>query len=137
MEIELSAIAALFGNVEFSTVTPDPPDALCRPDASRHAGRQLPSSGRIGRSIAIARGVVAEDRLAPDTARLPDDTFGTCEFSDGRIVGRDGGSEAELVTDLAGRLEWEQLNGRASLAATGVWRGEAFDVEPPRRASRC
>ena len=55
-------------------------------------------------------------------------------FTDGRIVSGKGSAVTELVSGLAGNLQWERLDGQAKLAATGVWRGEAFRSTPPRQA---
>ncbi|MBU2148502.1 MAG: AsmA family protein [Alphaproteobacteria bacterium] len=129
MEISLSAFAALAGNVEFSTARLVRPTLRVALAPNGLPVAALPRSGRIGQSLAIARGIVAEDRLAPNTARLPDDRFGTVAFTDGRIVSGTGSAVTELVSGLAGNLQWERLDGQAKLAATGVWRGEAFSLD--------
>ena len=129
MEIGLSAFAALAGNVEFSTVRLVRPTLRVDLALNGLPVAALPRSGRIGQSLAIARSIVAENRLAPDTARLPNDSFGTVAFADGRIVSDKDDTAAELVTGLGGSLQWERLNGQAKLAATGIWRGEAFSID--------
>ncbi len=128
MEIDLSALAALSGNVAFEKARLGRP--TLRVEETEAGTRPLfPAGGRIAQAIAQARGIVAENRLAPDTARLPDEQFGVVEFSDGRIVSGAGEGETELVTGLSGAIDWARLNGQATLAATGVWRGEAFSAE--------
>ena len=129
MEINLSALAALAGNVEFATARLLRPTLRISLAPGGMPAAILPRTGRLGQALAIARGIVAEDRLAPDTARLPSDRFGFVSFSDARIVTGHGEAETELVTGLAGNVDWEKLNGQAKLAATGVWRGEEFSID--------
>ena len=126
IEIELSALAALGGNVDFSRVR------FVKPTIWIEAGKEtpaLPANGRIARAIETAREIVAENRNAPDAGRLPRDEFGIVEFSDGTIVTTSGGAETELVTGLSGRIGWEKLNGPANATATGSWRGEQFTID--------
>ncbi len=129
VEIELSALAALHGNAEFSVARLIRPTLYVSPGASGLVLPVPPGGGRIARSILSARQVVADNGTAPDTARLPADPFGTVEFTDGRIVASSAGGEEELVTRLAGRADWQALNRRGSLTAQGRWHGEdvSFD----------
>lgn len=130
VEIELSALAALGGSVEFSRARFIRPRILIEGAPAVPALlAALPRGGRIAQAIGTARQIVAEDRAAPDTARLPGDAFGVVEFSDGTIVAVSNGAETEIATGLAGKVGWEALNGRANAAATGVWRGEQFSVD--------
>jgi AsmA protein len=124
VEIDLSAIAALRGEVSFSRVR------LYRPTlyVQRRSGDlylpPMPSGGRIARSIQLARAAVKANPASPDPAAVATDPFGTIEFSDGRIVTAAGGKEKELITGIAGNVSWAALNRAASLTATGIWRGE-------------
>ena len=128
MEIDLSAIAALGGNVEFETVRLMRPTLRVATSAAGMPELALPHTGRLGQAIALAGGIVNKDRVSPDTARLPQDRFGVVAFSDGRILTGAGDAETELATDLTGTIDWERLDGKAKLTATGVWRGEAFSA---------
>ena len=130
VEIELSALAALGGGVDFSRARFIRPTVLIggAPKAPALLA-VLPRDGRIARAIGTAREIVAEDRTAPDTARLPGDAFGVVEFSDGRIVAASNGTETEIATGLVGKVDWETLDGRARATATGVWHGEPFTVD--------
>ena len=123
VEIELSALAALAGNVDFSRAR------LIRPTVRIEGASPLPRGGRIAQAIETAREIVAENRAAPDTGRLPRDEFGIVEFSEGSLVAVSGGAETEIVTGLSGRIGWENLNGRADATAAGVWRGEPFAID--------
>jgi AsmA protein len=126
VEIELSALAAIGGAVDFSLARFVKP--TIRIDAGA-ASPALPRGGRIARAIETARGIVAENRVAPDAARLPADAFGVVEFSDGRIIAVSGRTETEIVTGLAGKIGWERLDGGANATATGIWRGQQFAID--------
>lgn len=124
LEATMSALAALRGDVVFSTLSVHRPLLrLERDGLTLDVGR-----GRLAQAVAYAREIVAANPVAPDRSALPTDTFWTVEFFDGRIVmaGRD---ENDMVTSLSGRVAWPALHRPASLTATGIWRGENFSVE--------
>lgn len=123
VEVELSALATIGGDIDFSMARFIRPTVHLPEDAMLPA---LPGNGRMARSIFAARQIVSEDRSAPDMKRLPDDDFGVVEFIDGRIVRKSGGSEEEVASGLSGKIDWETLSGRASFAARGVMQGEQF-----------
>jgi AsmA protein len=126
VEIELSALAALGGDIDFSSAR------FIRPTLRVEGGAPIPampSTSRIARAVETAKSIVAENRAAPDTARLPADDFGTVEFSDGRIVDVSGAAETEIATGLSGKIGWETLNGRATATASGTLRGEQFTLD--------
>jgi AsmA protein len=123
-------LAAFGGDVEFSHARFMRP--TIRIEGTIEAGEaasSLPAGGRIAKAIETARQIVAENRAAPDTGRLPAEGFGVFEFSDGKVVAVSGGTETEIVTSLAGKIGWEELNGRANATATGTWRGEQFTID--------
>lgn len=126
VEIELSALTALAGGIDFSNAR------FIRPTLHLQGGAALPAlpqTGRIASALGVAKNIVAENRSAPDTARLPADDFGTVEFQDARIVDLSGGVETEIATGLSGKIGWETLNGRASATASGLLRGEQFTLD--------
>jgi AsmA protein len=130
VEIELSVLAAFGGDVEFSHARFIRP--TIRIEGTIEAGEAapaLPAGGRIAKAIETARQIVAENRAAPDTGRLPAEEFGVVEFSDGKVVAVFGGTETEIVTGVAGKIGWEELNGRANATVTGTWRGEQFTID--------
>lgn len=129
VEIELSALSALSGNVDFSDAHFVRPTLRLRRLAD--GSLELPHSrdGRITRSIERARQAVAANPLEPDLSTLPSDVFGAVEFIDGRVVAVSDKSEEELVGDLTGKASWAALNKSGSLTATGVWRNEQVAVE--------
>lgn len=129
VEIELSAFAALGGNVDFSSARLIRPKVRIerRTESGPEAGiPALPTGGRIARAIETARQIVAENRAAPDAGRMPAESFGVIEFSDGQVVEVSGAAETVIASGLAGRIGWQELNGRAKATATGIWRGEQF-----------
>lgn len=126
VEIELSALAALRGDVEFTTARFIEPTILIEGDATLAA---LPDRSRIAQALEAARTLVAENRSAPDISRLPSDPFGVVEFSGGRIVAVSDEAESEIATSLTGKMSWKALNGAASLTAAGAAQGEAFSVD--------
>lgn len=124
VEIELSTLAALGGDIDFSNAK------FIRPVLRlKNSGMPaLPGNGRLGVAIRTARDVVLENRLAPDRSRLPNDDFGVVEFVDGRIVRTTGDAEDEIASGLSGKLDWETLSGQATLQASGTMRGEPASV---------
>lgn len=130
VEIELSPLAALGGDVDFSRARFIRP--IVRIESKAEAGADapaLPNGGRIARAIETARQIVAENRAAPDTGRLPTEEFGIVEFSDGEVVEVSGATETIIVSGLSGRVGWEELDGRANATATGTWRSEKFTLD--------
>ncbi|MBA3448462.1 MAG: AsmA family protein [Pseudaminobacter sp.] len=131
MEIELSAMAALRGRVEFSSVHLIGPTFRLEPGAK--AAPWLPGDGRIARSIAEARRVLNGNADSPDQGGSVSDRLATIEISDGRVVASHSGVDEAVVTGLSGKLDWPELTQAASLTATGVWRGETVRVEAASR----
>jgi AsmA protein len=130
VEIELSPLAALGGDVDFSRAR------FIRPTIRIEAGLKAsedasaqPNGGRIARAIETARQIVTENRAAPDTGRLPAEEFGVVEFSDGQVVEVSGATETVIISGLAGKVGWEEMNGRANATATGTWRGEKLTLD--------
>jgi AsmA protein len=129
IELDLSPLAALRGEVSFSRIS------LVRPLVRvRETGELLQpevggSGGRLMRAIEMSRAMVASETGEPDTRRLPDTPFGTIEFTDGRIAVSENGRDEPVLTSLAGRIYWPTMNRSAQLSATGIWRGESISVE--------
>lgn len=129
VEVDLSAMAALQGDVQFSTARLVRPTIRVERTASGFYMPPLPTGGRITRSIDTARGVVTANPQKPDLGRLPSDPFGTVEFRDGRIVTSAGGKDTEILSSLSGQVNWAAMNSEAALTATGIWRGESVQVD--------
>lgn len=128
-EIDLSPLAALRGDVLFSNATLVRPTIRLSSDPGDVSLSTSPVGGRIARSIEEARDVVATDPVNPDVAALPRDTFGTIQVVDGRIVTAWSHKDEDLVTSVAGRLEWAALDRPSRLSMTGIWRGESIALE--------
>ncbi len=129
VEVDLSAMAALQGDVVFSTARLVRPTIRVQRTANGMFLPPMPTGGRITRSIDTARGVVSADPAKPDLSKLPTDPFGTVEFRDGRMVASIGGKDVELLTSLSGQANWAAMNSNATLSATGIWRGESVTVD--------
>lgn len=129
VEVDLSAIAALRGEVDFSSVRMFRPTLFVQRYASDLFLPPAPRGGRIARSIDLARSTVKANPAKPDQSALASDPFGAIEFSDGRVVTRVDGKDRELVTGLSGNITWPALNRTASLNATGIWRGENVSLD--------
>jgi len=129
VEVDLSAMAALRGDVVFSTARLVRPTIRVQRATNGFYLPAIPTGGRITRSIDTARGVVSADPAKPDLSKLPADPFGTVEFRDGRMVALIGGKEIEILSSLTGQANWAAMNSNATMAATGIWRGESVAVD--------
>ncbi|RWD40279.1 AsmA family protein, partial [Mesorhizobium sp.] len=129
VEVNLSAMAALRGDVVFSTARLIRPTIRVQRAAHGFFLPALPSGGRITRSIDIARAVVSANPAKPDLSKLPADPFGTVEFRNGRVVTSVDGKDAEILSSLSGQANWAAMNSNATLSATGIWRGESVAVD--------
>jgi AsmA protein len=129
VEIELSALAALRGNIVFSTARLIRPTLRLAPGGGKVLLPASPGGGRIARSVEIARAVVSSNPADPDLNALPDDPFGNVEFVGGRVTVARGSTDEEVVTSLAGNVNWAALDRGGTLSATGIWRGESVALE--------
>lgn len=128
VELELSPIAALQGNVRIASARLVRPVLYVREVAPDRYAPVAPRFGRVRQAIDGARVLVEANPQNPDSSALADDSLGTIEFSDGQIVDL-GGQSAAMLTGLAGAIEWSELDDAASLSVTGVWRGENFSLD--------
>ena len=127
VEIELSALAALCGNVVFSAARFIRPTLhVERPPAGGPYMPELPRGGRIAASIAEAREALA--RNPDDPGELPSDPFGTVEIRDGKVSLHHNGLITDIVTGIAGTLNWPAFDEAGMLSAHATWRGEAVAI---------
>jgi len=126
---EMSAFAALRGNVVFTHLNLVRPTIHLWRDSFRRGSSSGWNGGRLGRSVAAARAVIQTNPSAPDASMLPSDPLGTLEFSDGRVFLHGGGQESEIVSSASGRISWPAFNRSATASATGIWRGEMVTVD--------
>jgi len=129
VEIDLSALAALRGYIVFSSTRLIRPTLRVAPVGGKLLLPLSPGGGRIVRSIEAARAAVAANPSNPDLSGIPSDPFGRLEFVDGRIVVQRGGKDEEIVSSLAGAINWTALDRGGTLAATGIWRGESVTLD--------
>ena len=128
VELELSPIAALSGNVSISTAKLVRPVLYVHQVSPDRYAPVAPKVGRIRHALDKVQEAVAKDASNPDLSNIDAETFGTVEFTDGQIVD-DAQSDGAIVTGLAGAIEWSALNRGGKLSANGVWRGEDFSLE--------
>ncbi len=129
VEADLSALAALRGDIVFTNVRfVRPTVRLSRADGHLQL-QQSPQAGRIAGAVSLARNVVAADPAKPDRSKLPDTAMGTVSFRDARVVIETGKGEREFMSAITGKLSWASLDRAASLSATGIWHGESVAVE--------
>lgn len=128
LEVALSALAALRGNVVLSAVEMYRPVLRLTIEGSVIDLPASPGGGRMTRAVSAARAIIANNPANPDRSALPDDAFGTVEFFDGRIAVVDGSAE-DGISSLNGKIVWPSLNRTARLTATGIWRGENIAIE--------
>lgn len=127
VEIELSALAALRGNVVFSNARFVNPTLHIERIANGAYMPELPGGGRIAASIAEARAAIAGNLDEPDD--LPSDPFGTVEISGGRIALHQDGQVTDIVTGIVGKGDWPALDRAGALSASGLWRGETVKID--------
>ena len=129
VQIELSAIAALQGDITFTKVS------LLRPvlrvsDQDGVVPFPIPPrGGRMLRAIEAARVVVDDNPAKPDAARMPSDPLGSLELLDGRVVRVNAVGEHEILSSITGRASWPTLDRPASISLKAIWRGESISTE--------
>lgn len=130
IDIDLAALAALRGEVVFSSIRITRPVLRLSREGAVVDLPAAPAGGRMRLAVSRAQELVEANPSAPDLAALPADPFGTVEFSDGRILAATGEGGGEfLVTGLSGRISWPALNRPATLSASGTWRAETITLE--------
>ena len=128
VDIDLSAVAALMGKIEFSSARFIRPVIRVAP----HGVLYLPASpggGRIVDAIRAARQAVSKNPSKPDTSAIPSHSLGMIEITDGRVVVAENGTERRIVDKLAGKIGWPSLKSEASVSLTGQWRGKDFSLD--------
>lgn len=106
IEIDLSALAALRGEVVFTRMR------LVRPTVrvtNNFSISELPtpaSWGRLARSIETAKTAIASSPEQPDLSALPSDALGEIQFVDARIISAEEQNPQDIVTSLTGTLDW-------------------------------
>ena len=97
MEIKLSAIAALFGNVEFSTVRLIRPTLYVGLTAAGMPDIKVPENGRVGRSIAISGAWSRKTAWHPTPRGCRATSSGTCSS---RTAGSSAATAAARLSSL-------------------------------------
>ncbi|MGC4026516.1 MAG: AsmA-like C-terminal region-containing protein [Mesorhizobium sp.] len=129
VEIDLSALDAINGNVSFSEVKLINPVIRLGSNLGEPGPEFFTSSGRISQAVDTVRDLIAENPDKPDFSRFPATPFGTVEFSNGRVVRMVDGQQQDIITRLSGKVAWPALNASGSVSLRGTWRGEDVAVD--------
>jgi AsmA protein len=129
IEADLSAFAALRGNVVFTHLNLVRPTLHLWRDSFRRSSTPGWSGGRLGRSVAAARAAIEANPSAPDVAKLPSDQLSTLAFTEGRVFLHGGGRESEIFSSASGNIGWPAFDRSATASVTGIWRGEMVTLE--------
>lgn len=124
VEINLSALEALNGNVSFSEAKLVNPVIRIGSRVGEPGPEFLTSSGRIAQAVETTRDLIAANPDEPDFGRFPATPFGTVEFSNGRVVRMVQGQQQDVVTRLSGKVAWPALNAGGNVSLRGIWRSE-------------
>ncbi len=125
IEVDLSAIAALRGDIVYSRVSlVRPVLRVTRQDSGSVPLPAAPGGGRMVRAIEAARSAIEANGTKSDIEVMSTDGFGAIHFADGRVVLSEGTNDYDLLTSVTGQLDWPALSQAATLAGTGIWRGE-------------
>ncbi len=129
VSVELSALSALRGRLDFSAIT------IVDPVFHLAAISELEGSGSIGlirlkSDIEIAREILAENAIAPDLSRLPTSTLGQLSIVNGTVKTGD----TDVATRLNGTIQWPALNRPVSMSVAADLNGElgSFKAELAR-----
>ncbi len=129
LELDLSPLAALRGDVEFSAAR------FVRPVlylSSKDTGLSLPPlplGSRIARSVMMARIALATNSGQPNFTDLPTDAFGSVEIVDGAVASGGPQDHIDLATDISGTVELSALNLPGRIVGTGKVNAEPFAVD--------
>lgn len=128
IETDLSALAALGGDVVFSSALLD--HATLHVTRAGDGSRSIPTpeGGRLIHSVAAARAAVAANPESPDASALPTDPLGRLIFTNSRIVEVADGAETEIVSAMEATVDWATLDRGARVTARGIWGGESVTV---------
>ncbi|WP_367715924.1 AsmA family protein [Nitratireductor sp. GISD-1A_MAKvit] len=129
VEIDLSALAALRGNVVFTKIRLVRPAVRLDKEGGVMRLRSLPNWGRLAQSVEVARELLSADPAAPDKSLLPSDSFAVVEIEDGRLVESDATKRPPLLSSVSGTFNWPALNRAATLSASGIWHGESITID--------
>lgn len=129
VEIKLSALAALRGEVVFSTAAFIRPALRVEQAGDGGYALTLPGGGRIARSVTATREAASASPEASDSTHVSSKPFGTVEVTDGRVTVLADGKDQEIVTGIAGKMSWPAMQKAANLNGSGIWRGETVTLE--------
>lgn len=129
IELDLSAWAAMRGEIVFSRLVLMRPLVRLQDEDGEGLAFDAPSGGRILRALNSARErLAATPDQRPPAGDLSGASVGLIEFREGRAIAA-GDHDRPILTSVSGRFDWPSLTSAARLEATAIWRGEAVTVE--------
>ncbi|PSH63999.1 AsmA family protein [Phyllobacterium sophorae] len=133
IEVDLSLISALAGNIEFTeTKIVRPRFVIDEPIKSlSQIGEALAKSdGRIGDVVREARAAVEADPAKPDMSTVSSQPFGRVRLEDAMVTFKRpiNGAE-EQISSISGVFDWPQTSGVASFRGTAIWHGEETEID--------
>ncbi|MEP9370781.1 AsmA family protein [Mesorhizobium sp. KR1-2] len=129
VEIKLSALAALRGNIVFSGVSLVRPTLRAERTEDGHY-RPVPSGGgRVTTAIEQTRAALSVDPDKPDLSPVSTRPLGSLEVRDGRVTLFSDGKDQEILTGIAGKVNWPALDKGLTLNASMIWHGETVSLE--------
>ncbi|MFC5386629.1 AsmA family protein [Aquamicrobium segne] len=129
IEIGLSAMAALRGEVQFSSTRLIRPVIRVEQADSGLYLPPMPDTGTIGRAVEAARMIIKSGTAEPDPASLPATAIGSAEIRDGRIVMQVNGQDEEVLSSISARANWAAPGTSSLLSASAIWRGENVTID--------
>lgn len=133
IEVDLSLISALMGNIEFTeTKIVRPRFVIDEPIKSlSEIGEALAKSdGRIGDVVREARAAVEADPAKPDMSAVSSQPFGRVRLEDAMVtfIRPINGAE-EQISSISGVFDWPQTSGAASFRGRAIWHGEETEID--------
>ena len=129
VEVYLSALSTLSGNVDFSDAHFIRPTLRLKRLADGRLDMTHSNSGRLSRAIERGRATVTSNPEELNLSALQADEFGAVEFIDGSVVAVSEEGEDKLLSSLTGNASLPALNKARKLVASGIWYGEHVALE--------
>ncbi|MCX8281232.1 AsmA family protein [Phyllobacterium sp. 0TCS1.6C] len=133
IDVELSLLSALMGDVEFTqTRVIRPRFVLDEPIKSlSEIGDALArSDGRIGDVMREARAAIEANPAKPDMSTVSSQPFGRVRLEDAMVTFKRpiNGTE-EQISSITGVFDWPQTSGVASFQGKAIWHGEETEID--------
>ena len=133
IEVDLSLLSALMGNIEFTeTKIVRPRFVIDEPIKSlAEIGEALAKSdGRIGDVMREAKAAIEVNPAKPDMSTVSSQPFGRVRLEDAMVTFKRpiNGAE-EQISSISGVFDWPQTSGVASFQGKAIWHGEETEID--------